>query len=306
LGRRLPSPCSRPALPLGLSRLDAAGETRLAARLPELPPDARAAAELLLGWVTNRWRHSGANHDPSKDANVVLDRVEGGDRFACVEYTIVLPQALNAVRIPARPISLLRSGYHAGLGTGHAVTEAWIDDLGKWVLLDGQNGAVWRGADGIPLSTIELHERYLAGVRPEFSGGGHNFQADDAAEWFKYFHAFTVTDALAWSAGPYVPVMEVSRVIPSRRLADSHADLAPDLAAISTGVTDHQGPALVFGADHPYATGFQVTDADGKTGTLDPGQPFPLAREAGEHHRTVAVQTRYGTLTPQPLVYLVR
>jgi hypothetical protein len=98
-------PCSRPTLSLGLSRLDAAGEGRLASRLPELPPDALGAAELLLGWVTNRWRHSGANHDPSKDANVVLDRVEGGDRFACVEYTIVLTQALNAMRIPARPIA---------------------------------------------------------------------------------------------------------------------------------------------------------------------------------------------------------
>jgi len=72
-------------------------------------------------------------------------------------------------------------------------------------------------------------------------------------------------------------------VIPSRRLADSSADLVPDLAAISTGVIDHQGPALVFGADHPYATGFQVTD-----------------------RQTVAVLTRYGTLAPQPLVYLVR
>jgi Transglutaminase-like superfamily len=237
---------------------------------------------------------------------VVLDRVERGDRFACLEYTIVLTQALNAVRIPARPISLLRSDYHAGMGTAHAVTEAWIDDLGKWVLLDGQNGAVWRGADGIPLGTLELQHRYLAGDQPEFSGGGRNFCADDAAEWFTYFHAFGVTGTLAWSAGPYVPMLEVSRVIASQRLADSSADVVPDLAAISTGVTDHQGPALVFGTDHPYATGFQLTDADGSTSVLGPGQPLPLTREPGEHRRTVAVQTRYGTLTPQPLVYLVR
>lgn len=60
----------------------------------------------------------------------------------------MLTQALNALQIPARPLSLFKAGYHAGLGTGHAVTEAWIDDLGKWVLLDGQNGAVWRDEDG--------------------------------------------------------------------------------------------------------------------------------------------------------------
>jgi hypothetical protein len=50
---------------------------------------------------------------------------------ACREYTVVLTQALNTVQIPARRISLFRDGYYAGVGGGHAVTEAWIDDLGK-------------------------------------------------------------------------------------------------------------------------------------------------------------------------------
>ena len=76
-------PCSRPILPLGLSRLDAAGAARLAARLPQPQASALATAEMLLGWVTDRWRHSGGSHDASNDANVVLDRVEQGERFAC-------------------------------------------------------------------------------------------------------------------------------------------------------------------------------------------------------------------------------
>ncbi len=299
-------PCAPPVLPLGLSRLDADGEARLAARLPRPQGGALATAEMLLAEVTGRWRHSGANHDPSGNANVVLDRVERGDRFACVEYTTVLTQALNAVRIPARPLSLFRSDYHAGIGTGHAVTEAWIDDLGKWVLLDGQNGAVWRDADGVPLGVLELRRRYLAGDRPDFAGSGPNFHADDAGAWFAYFHAFSVTGTLAWSAGPYVPVMEVSRIIPSRRLADTDAGLAPDLAAFSTGVTDHGGAALVFHAEHPYATGFLVTKADGSTTALDLDRPLPLAGPAGTHRLTVAITTPYGTLAAQPLDYVIR
>jgi hypothetical protein len=299
-------PCARPILPLGLSRLDAAGAAALAARLPEPLPGALATAEMLLAWATGRWRHSGAVHDQSGDANVVLDRVERGERFACVEYTTVLTQALNAVQIPARPVSLFRTGYHAGLGTGHAVTEAWIDDLGKWALFDGQNGAVWRDADGVPLGALELQSRYRAGDRPEFSGGGPNFDAEDAGEWFKYFYAVSVTGTLACSAGPYVPIMEVSAVIPSQRLADTAADAAPDLAAIATGVADRQGPALVFTADHPYASGVLVTDAGRGTATVPAGEPYPLAREAGEYRATVAVTTRYGALTPQPLHYVVR
>jgi hypothetical protein len=303
-------PCARPILPLGLSRLDQTGEARLAARLPEPRASALATAEMLLGWVTRRWRHSSGSHDYSQDANVVLDRVERGERFACREYTVVLTQALNAVQIPARPITLLRRDYHAGIGGAHAVTEAWIDDLGKWALLDGQNGAVWRDADGIPLGVLELQRQYERGDQPVFSGSGPNFDAGGgaaaAAVWFGFCHAVSVTETMAWSAGPYVPIRDRTAVIESERLADTPADVAPDLAAISTGVADREGPALVFRADHPYARAFRLTDAERGTTAVSPGQPFALAREAGEYRLTVAVATRYGTLTPQPLHYLVR
>ncbi len=265
---------------------------------------------MLLGWVTRSWRHSGATHDYSQDANVVLDRVERGERFGCREYNIVLAEALNAVQIPARRISLFRRDYHAGAAGVHAVTEAWIDDLGKWALLDGQNGAVWRDADGIPLGVLELQRRYERGDQPEFSGSGPNWDAGGgaaAALWFGQFHAVGVTDALAWSTGPYVPILERTTVIESEQLADTTADVAPDLAEVRTGVAGRPGgPALVFTTDHPYATGFQVTDAERETTTVPPGQPFPLAREAGEYRTGVAVVTRYGTLTPQPLHYRVR
>jgi hypothetical protein len=209
------------------------------------------------------------------------------------------------MEIPARPISLFRLDYFAGLGTGHVVTEAWIDDFGKWVVLDGQNGAVWRDADGVPLGVLELQERYLIGDQPEFSGRGHNFDPDDAAAWFRYFYNASVTGVLAWSPGPYVPVMEGDAVIVSQRLTESLAGVAPDLAEISTGVADHEGPALVFRADHPYATGFQVTDASGQGTVLKLGQPLRLGGDEGPYELAVAVTTRYGTLTPQPLEYVV-
>ena len=244
-------PCSRPSLPLGLSRLDAAGAARLTARLPRPQPGALATAEMLLGWVTDRWRHSGGSHDAPDDANIVLDRVEQGERFACVEYTVVLTQALNAVQIPARPISLFRLDYHADLGPDHVVTEAWIDDLGKWVVLDGQNGAVWRDADGVPLSVLELQQAYLVGDQPEFSGRGHNFEPDDVAGWFRYFYAAACP--ASWPGHPG-RTCRSWRALPSSPAScfPSLCRLAPDLAEISTGVADHEGPALVFRATSFY------------------------------------------------------
>jgi hypothetical protein len=236
---------------------------------------------------------------------VILDRVGQGDRFACREYTVVLTQALNAVRIPARRITLLKAAYHAGIGTGHAVTEAWIDELGRWVLLDGQNGAVWRDAPGRPLGVRELQQCYRSGEQPSFTGSGRNFDPDEAGQWFTYFHTAAVTGHLAWSDGPFVPVAEDGMVIRSQRLAASDTDCSPDLAAIRTGVTDHEGPALTFHCDHPYATGFRIAGPDGEAASLDPGEPFPLDAPGG-HALTLSIQTPYGTLTGQPLRYIRR
>lgn len=300
---RWPTASLAPAL---LSRLDQAGEKRLAARLPARRPGAWETAYEMLVWVTNRWRHIGTNHEPSANANLILDRVERGERFACLEYTVTLTQALNAVQIPARRISVFRAGYYAGVGGGHAVTEAWIDDLGKWVLLDGQNGAVWRDPAGTPLGLLELQQRYEEGEQPDFDGTGHNFNADEAAVWFSYFDTAAVTRGLAWSDGPYVPIMEGSTVVRTERLVTSGEEGAPDLALISTGVTDDDGVALTFQPSHPYATGFEIETADGVVTSLAAGRPFRLARKAGEYRLAVATRTPYGTLAAQPLHYRVR
>jgi hypothetical protein len=299
-------PCVRPILPLGLFRLDASGEARLAARLPAPQPSAWATAQTMLAWVTNRWRHTTTSHDGSGDANVVLDRVDRGDRFACKEFTIVLTQALNAVRIPALRVGLFQANYHSAIGSGHAVTEAWIDDLGKWVLLDGQNGAVWRDAAGTPLSVLELQQQYRAGDRPQFDGTGHNFSPGDAGTWFTFFDTVWLTGQLAWSPGSFIPVAEGTFVTRCARLAASDTDAAPDLSAVSTGVTDDGGVALTFGCDHPYAAGVLVTGHAGETAELAGGQPLRLASTPGEHTLSVAARTPYGTLTAHPLRYIIR
>jgi hypothetical protein len=298
-------PCAKPAYPLRLFRLEPDGEARLAARLPAAGQGAWATAQRLLHWVTSRWRHIGTNHYDSGDANTILDRVERGERFACKEYTIVLTQALNAMQIPARGVGLYRAGYHAGMGGGHAVSEAWMDDLGRWVLLDGQNGATWRDSGGMPLGVLELQQRFLAGHQPEFSGTGHNFDAGDAGQWFSYFHAAGVT-GVTWSDRPFAPLLEGSTVISCDRLADGSEDVAPDLAAISTGITDDHGPALAFRASHPYPAGFAVTGPDGERRELELDQGLPLYGPAGDHHLSVAVRTRYADLRPHAVHYVVR
>ena len=113
--------------------------------------------------------------------------------------------------------------------------------------------------------------------------------------------------SLAWADGSYVPVQAGGIVIRSSRLADSDMDVAPDLSAISTSVTDRGGAALVFHTDHPYSNGFVISDtATKETTQLGPGEPFSLAGEPGDQRLTVAVTTPYGSLSPRHLHYVIR
>lgn len=299
-------PCAAPVHPLGLGRLDAEGETVLARRLPTPAGTAQDTALAVLAWVTSRWRHSSANHAPGWDANEVLDLVQAGQRFACREFTIVLTQALNTIGIPARPLALYRDDYYTGIGTGHAVTEAWLDDLERWVVLDGQNGATWRGSDGTPLGVVELQQMSRQDERPAFVGSGPNFDPTAAEEWRAYFRHCS-TGGAAWRPSTFVPVVEGRTVLEARPLVNDAAAVHPDLSEISTSVVDYAGvPAVLFGTEHPYAVGFSVVDEAGAGRSIALDEPVPLDGVPGEHAWQVATLTRYASLRPWPLAYTLR
>ncbi len=96
---------------------------------------------------------------------IVLKRAKSVMALACVEYTTVLTQALNAAQIPARPVSLFRPDYHAGVGAGHAVTEAWIDDFGKSALPNANAALVATDANGNDF-VVEADSSLLGNVQP--------------------------------------------------------------------------------------------------------------------------------------------
>ncbi len=297
-------PTAAPVLPMGLDRLDAEGEARLAERLPAPGEGAEATALALLAWVTSRWRHTGTNHAPGRDANLVLDLVAQGQRFACREYTLVLTQALNAVGIPARPLALLREHHYTGMGTGHAVTEAWLDDAGAWVVLDGQNGATWRGTGGRLLGVVELQRALADGRPPPFVGSGPNYDRDGAAEWLPYFRHCSA-GGTAWRSGTFVPLLEGRSVVEARPLVRDAAAAHPDLAELSTSVVDRDGPAVLLGSQHPYVDGWTVVDEQERRRDLAVDEALALAGTPGRHAWQVSARTRHGVLRPAPLVFVV-
>jgi transglutaminase-like putative cysteine protease len=287
-----------PVGPLGL--LDLPGRVaELRALAPAPLASAWETATQTLDWVSCRWKHANA-HMETDDAVECLRRVDDGLRFACVEYSLVLSQVLNALGIPARRLSLRQEAYHVGLGRGHVVSEAWIDDLRRWVLLDGQNGLYWIGDDGAPLNASELQQRRLAGsARPGFVTTRDSLSEADADVWFSYF-ASVSSAAGTWSPGPFGVVFQRNRLVTSGLLRRSPDVLYPDLAEIGVRTAlDGDRAALRLSSAHPYCRGFAV---DGQPAD---GDVVPLEQGAGEHEMVLATVTDYGALAGHLVSYRV-
>jgi hypothetical protein len=295
-------PTLTPGVPLELFRLPGEREAALRTRLPAPAETAWETARSLLTWVSRRWRHGNAHVD-RPDAVACLDRVDAGERFACVEYALVLSQALNAVGIPSRRLSLLQRPYHLGLGRGHVVSEAWIDDLNRWVVLDGQNGIHWVGVDGLPLGAVELQALVRDGAPPPPAVlDGAEFPADRAAFWYTYFGDVSTTGA-GWAQGGFGAVFQRDRLRQTPRLERDPGRLYPDLSEIGIGVElvgDRAAVRLLTA--HPFADGYVV---DGLQVPLD-DPLWKLTRAEGEHEVRISVRTRWSSLPTKMLRYRVR
>jgi hypothetical protein len=295
---------------IALDRVDPLRE-----RLPEPASSAWTTAVELTRWVSLAWDHAASAHVDQRDALQVLDRVAAGERFACREYTIVLSQALNVQRIPARSVVLLRPGHHTGFGRGHAVTEAWIDDLGAWVVLDGQNGMYWVDGDrplGLPDLVGPAETATSSRSRPNIVNlAGKPVDPDS---WWPYFHTVGPTGVVL-TAPPYAPILESTIVIETEQLRTDPAGTHPDLHEVGIGIADVNGrPAVVPVTRHPYAIGFLVTGlppgvTELSTGhpRLAPEEPWPIPDlPAGDHTVVISTLTPYGTFGAHPLRLRVR
>jgi len=289
------------AAPLRLDRVEAHREPQLLSRLPRPSAGAWQTARELLAWTSSLWRHANARINAG-DALDVLEQVALGARFSCVEYSIVLAQGLNARGIPARRVWLRRGDYHDGVGQGHAVAEAWIDDLDRWVLLDGQHGAYWVDEEGRALSLPELQERERP-AKPVHVGPRMAIQ--DVALWSAYFAHASVSGA-AWAPKGYVPVFQDGQVLSTDRLLRDAGDAYPRLSDLAVAVVALEGePAVRISPAHPYAVGGVWNGAaiSAEKGPHAAELRFTRAldKEPGEHQADLAALTPYGPLTSREL-----
>jgi len=130
----------------------------------------------LTHWVSTRWEHSPNQMASKSDPLTILREAQKGGRFICREYAIVMAGVAAAYGMPARVVNLMPRDVETR-SEAHSVAEVWLDELGKWVLADGQYGAIGE-LDGVPLSGIELQAAF-AEDRPVVCSAG----AGVFAEW---------------------------------------------------------------------------------------------------------------------------
>ncbi len=145
----------------------------------------------LCKWTHGRWKHDGRNNPGNVDPIWLLERAVEGERFRCVEYAVVLKACLLAMGIKARILSLrvknIETIRHSG---GHLVVEAYLDDYGKWVMLDPQWAAVPL-IGKTPLNTVEFQQAITKNDKSLKVAGFSKKEKADYIEWmYRYLFFF--------------------------------------------------------------------------------------------------------------------
>ncbi|MEH6682049.1 MAG: transglutaminase domain-containing protein [Sediminicola sp.] len=107
-------------------------------------------------YVSTLWYHSSPYPEyPEWNAHAILDRNKRlGAGGMCIQFSIVFMQSLQSLGYHARHVNIFE----------HEVIEVYIDELGKWVLVDPESlydSYEFNNKTGMPLNALEQHEFFL-------------------------------------------------------------------------------------------------------------------------------------------------
>lgn len=115
-----------------------------------------AKANFVMNWSHGLWSHNGDNDPGTTNPKMILEKAQAGDKFRCVEYSVMTVAAARSVGLNARVVGLrTREIETADYGAGHVVAEIYLTDLKKWIMVDAQ-WALIPFVDGTPAPAAEL------------------------------------------------------------------------------------------------------------------------------------------------------
>ena len=148
----------------------------------------------ILNWVHNQWQHNGNNEPKKNDAISILEEVKEGKNFRCVEYGIVATACLNAIGLQARTLGLKTKDVETQQsGAGHVLLEVFLNDLKKWVLIDGQWDAM-PVMNGVPLNAVEFQRAIVTNYEILEIWSLSGISKRNYIEWiFPYLYYFDIS-----------------------------------------------------------------------------------------------------------------
>lgn len=148
----------------------------------------------ILHWVHNQWQHNGNNEPQKNDAISILEEVKNGKNFRCVEYGIVASACLNAIGLKTRTLGLKTKDVETRqYGAGHVLSEVFLNDLKKWVVIDGQWDAM-PVLNGIPLNAVEFQKAIAENYKELEIRTSSNLSKRHYIEWiYPYLYYFDIS-----------------------------------------------------------------------------------------------------------------
>lgn len=155
----------------------------------------------LLSWISSHIYHYG-NYD-NHVKNTAMDLFDYAfDKgincgINCRSLSLALTECLLAIGIKTRTVYILPfSPYDFD---NHVVSESWIKELNKWVMLDPTYNLYVSDKEGIPLGVVELRQKLAEQEEVIFSeAANYNGNSIDKAEILSYYakdlFRFSVSD----------------------------------------------------------------------------------------------------------------
>ncbi len=145
-------------------------------------------------WVHSRWEHDGENTPEKNDPTYILEQAKKGERFRCVEYSIVTSACLKSLGFIVRGLWLkTRDVDVVNSGAGHVVNEVYLKDIGKWFFIDPQFDILVE-KNGIPLNAVEFQEAIVNNEKIEIVNPSKEILDNDYIKWVgPYLFYFTTS-----------------------------------------------------------------------------------------------------------------
>jgi len=166
-------------------------ELRIKFNLDEVVAESQSDYDKVLAithWVHRLWEHHGKNQPEKNDPISIIEEAKQGKRFRCVEYGIVVAGCLNSLGIPARVLGLKTADMETReYGAGHVVTEAYLKEMEKWVMIDGQHDLIPL-LDGKPLNAFELRKALMTSRDLlSITGNVDPFRSNEYFDWIEEY-----------------------------------------------------------------------------------------------------------------------